>query len=152
MFKSILLPTDGSQLSERAAQTAIEFAKIHGARITVVSVLQPLPVVPLADAAVMPDIGVFDREVRRNVQASLDKVQAAATAAGIECDAVLGEANSPYEVIVKTAEERHCDIILMASHGRKGLNAIPRQRNPKSPGTYAFAGPCCADVVWLRIW
>jgi nucleotide-binding universal stress UspA family protein len=124
MFKSILLPTDGSQLSERAAQTAIEFAKIHGARITVVSVLQPLPVVPLADAAVMPDIGVFDREVRRNVQASLDKVQAAATAAGIECDAVLGEANSPYEVIVKTAEERHCDIILMASHGRKGLNKL----------------------------
>jgi nucleotide-binding universal stress UspA family protein len=124
MFKSILLPTDGSQLSERAAQTAIEFAKIHGARITVVSVLQPLPMVPLADAAVMPDIGVFDREVRRNVQASLDKVQAAATAAGIECDAVLGEANSPYEVIVKTAEERHCDIILMASHGRKGLNKL----------------------------
>jgi nucleotide-binding universal stress UspA family protein len=58
------------------------------------------------------------------VQASLDKVQAAATAAGIECDAVLGEANSPYEVIVKTAEERHCDIILMASHGRKGLNKL----------------------------
>ncbi len=124
MFKSILLPTDGSQLSERAAQTAIEFAKIHGARITVVSVLQPLPFVPMADAAVMPDIGVFDREVRRNVQTALDKVQAAATAAGIECDAVLGEANSPYEVIVKTAEERHCDIILMASHGRKGLNKL----------------------------
>ena len=124
MFKSILLPTDGSQLSERAAQAAIEFAKIHSARITVVSVLQPLPFVPMADAAVMPDIGIYDREVRRNVQANLEKVQAAATAAGIQCDAVLGEANSPYEVIVKTAEERHCDIILMASHGRTGLNKL----------------------------
>ena len=124
MFKSILLPTDGSQLSERATQTAIEFAKIHGARITAVSVVQPLPYVPLADAAIMPDAGAFDREVRRNVQAHLDKVLAAASAAGVECDAVLGEANSPYEVIVKTAEERHCDIILMASHGRKGLNKL----------------------------
>ena len=124
MFKSILLPTDGSQLSERATGTAIEFAKIHGARITVVSVVQPLPIVPLADAAVLPDIGVFDREVRRNVQASLDKVLDAARAAGVECEAVLGEANSPYEVIVKTADERHCDIILMASHGRTGLNKL----------------------------
>lgn len=124
MFKSILLPTDGSQLSERAAETAIKFAQIHGARITAVSVVQPLPFVPLADAAVLPDAGLFDREARRNVQACLDKVLAAATAAGVECDAVLGEANSPYELIVKTAEERHCDIILMASHGRKGLNKL----------------------------
>lgn len=124
MFKSILLPTDGSQLSERATQTAIEFAKIHGARITAVSVVQPLPFVPLADAAVMPDAGAFDREVRRNVQVGLDKVLAAASAAGVECEAVLGEAISPYEVIVKTAEERHCDIIMMASHGRTGLNKL----------------------------
>jgi len=124
MFKSILLPTDGSQLSERATATAIEFAKIHGARITAVSVIQPLPFVPLADAAVLPDAGVFDREMRANAQAGLDKVLAAASAAGVECDTVLGEAISPYEVIVKTAEERHCDIILMASHGRKGLNKL----------------------------
>ena len=124
MFKSILLPTDGSQLSERATRTAIEFAKIHGARITAVSVVQPLPFVPLADAAVLPDAGAFDREMRRNVQAGLDKVLAAASAAGVECDAVLGEAISPYEVIVRTAEERHCDIILMASHGRTGLNKL----------------------------
>lgn len=124
MFKSILLPTDGSQLSERAAQTAIAFAKIHGARITAVSVIQPLPFVPMADAAVLPDAGIFDQEVRRNVQLGLDKVLAAAKAAGVPCEAVLGEATSPYEVIVKTAEERHCDIILMASHGRKGLNKL----------------------------
>ncbi|KQV44953.1 MULTISPECIES: universal stress protein [unclassified Duganella] len=124
MFKSILLPTDGSQLSERATQTAIEFAKIHGARITAVSVVQPLPFVPLADAAVLPDPGAFDREMRRNVQLGLDKVLAAASAAGIECETVLGEAISPYEVIVRTAEERHCDIILMASHGRTGLNRL----------------------------
>ncbi|WP_374584522.1 universal stress protein [Pseudoduganella sp.] len=124
MFKSILLPTDGSQLSERAAQTAIEFARIHGARITAVSVVLPLPVAPLADAAMLPDAGLYDREMRRSVEAGLDKVVAAATAAGVPCDAVLGEAVNPYEVIVKTAEERHCDIILMASHGRKGLNKL----------------------------
>ncbi len=124
MFKSILLPTDGSQLSERATQTAIEFAKIHGARITAVSVVMPLPFVPLADAAVMPDAGLYDREMRRNVEAGLDRVRAAAATAGIPCETVLGEAISPYEVIVKTAEERHCDIIVMASHGRKGLNKL----------------------------
>jgi len=124
MFKSILLPTDGSQLSERATGTAIEFAKIHGARITAVAVIQPLPFVPMADAAVLPDPGVFDREVRINLQAGLDKVLAAASAAGVECEAVLGEALNPYEVIVNTADERHCDVIVMASHGRKGLNKL----------------------------
>lgn len=124
MFKSILLPTDGSQLSERAAETAIEFAKVHGARLTAVTVMQPLPVVPLGDAAVLPDAGLYDREMRRNLEAGLDKIVAAATAAGVPCDAVLAEANSPYEAIVKTAEEQHCDIILMASHGRKGLNKL----------------------------
>jgi len=124
MFKSILLPTDGSQLSERAAQTAIEFAKLHGASITAVAVIQPLPFVPMADAAVLPDAGVFDREVRTNMQAALDKVLAAASSAGVQCNTVLGEAVSPYEVIVKAAEDHHCDIILMASHGRKGLNKL----------------------------
>ncbi|WP_028101385.1 universal stress protein [Pseudoduganella violaceinigra] len=124
MFKSILLPTDGSQLSERATVTAIDFAKIHGARITAVSVIQPLPFVPLADAAVLPDPGQFDQEFRRGLRAALDKVLAAARAAGVECEAVLDEAISPYQVIVKTAEERHCDIILMASHGRSGLNKL----------------------------
>ena len=124
MFKSILLPTDGSQLSERAAETAIGFAKVHGARLTVVTAMQPLPFVPLADAAVLPDPGLFDREVRRNLETGLNRIVAAATAAGVPCEAVLGEANSPYELIVRTAEEHHCDIILMASHGRKGLNKL----------------------------
>jgi len=124
MFKSILLPTDGSQLSERATETAIAFARTHGARITAVSVVQPFPFVPMSDAAVLPDAGVLDQQMERSAKHSLDKVLAACSGAGIPCDCILAQANNPYEVIVKTAEERHCDIILMASHGRRGLNKL----------------------------
>lgn len=124
MYRSILFPTDGSQLSQRAADTALQFAQLNGARLTVISVVQPTPFVPIADAVALPDAELLDRQMQQAAQHNLDQVQAAAMAAGVPCEAVLAQSTNPYEAIVKTAEERHCDIILMASHGRKGLNKL----------------------------
>ena len=125
MFKSILLPTDGSDLSEKATAIAIEFARAHGARIVGVSVVQPFPFTPMAvDGAVIPDAEVFDTQATVAATSHLDKIAAAAAAAGIAFEGVVANSHSPYEEIVAAAEKHHCDIILMASHGRKGLNKL----------------------------
>ena len=127
MFKSILLPTDGSELSEKATAIAIEFARVHGARIVGVSVVQPFPFTPMAgagDGAVIPDAEVFDTQANVAATSHLNKIAAAATAAGIPFEGVVATAHSPYEEIVAAAQKYGCDIIPMASHGRKGLNKL----------------------------
>lgn len=122
MFKTILLPTDGSPLSEKATATAIEFAKLNGAKIVGVSVVQPFPFSSFSDGGIVLDAGVYERQMQEAAQRNVDKIAAAAKAAAVPFEGVVAMAVSPYEEIVATAEKYHCDIILMASHGRKGLN------------------------------
>ncbi len=124
MFKNILLPTDGSSLSEKATAIAVNFAQIHGARIVGVCVAQPFPFVPMSDGAVIPDAEVFDTQMTGAARASVEKVAAACAAAGVPFEGVIANSPSPYEEIVAAAEKYNCDIILMASHGRKGLNKL----------------------------
>ncbi|MGO4380400.1 universal stress protein [Pseudoduganella sp. RAF53_2] len=124
MFKSILLPTDGSQLSERATETAVRFAQLNGAKLVAVSVIQPFPLVPMSEAVVVPDAAIFDRHADEYARNCLDRVATAARAAGVPFEGVMTQSATPYEEIVKAAEQHGCDIILMASHGRKGLNKL----------------------------
>jgi len=124
MFKSILLPTDGSQLSERATETAVRFAQVHGAQLVAISVVQPFPFLPMSEAVVVPDATIFDQHADDYARNCLDRVAAAASAVGVPFEGVMAQSATPYEEIVKTAEKYGCDIILMASHGRKGLNKL----------------------------
>jgi nucleotide-binding universal stress UspA family protein len=125
MFKTILLPTDGSSLSDKATETAIRFAQVHGARIVGICVAQPFPFVPMADgAAVIPDAEVFDTQMGNVARSNLGKMSAACAAANVPFEGVIGNSASPYQEIVAAAEKHQCDIILMASHGRKGLNKL----------------------------
>ena len=124
MFKSILLPTDGSQLSERATETAVKFAQLNGAKLVAISVVQPFPLVPMSEAVVIPDATVFDKHADEYARNCLDRVAAAAQAVGVPFEGVMAQSATPYEEIVKAAEQHHCDIIMMASHGRKGLNKL----------------------------
>jgi len=124
MFKNILLPTDGSSLSEKATAIAVNFARIHGARIVSVCVAQPFPFVPMGDGAVIPDAEVFDTQMTGAARASVEKVAAACAAAGVPFEGVIANSASPYEEIIAAADKYNCDIILMASHGRKGLNKL----------------------------
>jgi nucleotide-binding universal stress UspA family protein len=124
MFKSILLPTDGSPLSERATDTAVRFAQLNGAKLVAISVVQPFPLVPMSEAVIVPDATVFDKHADEYARYCLDKVAAAAQSAGVQFEGVMAQSATPYEEIVKAAEQHHCDIIMMASHGRKGLNKL----------------------------
>jgi nucleotide-binding universal stress UspA family protein len=124
MFKTILLPTDGSPLSEKAAATAVQFAQLNGAKIVAVSVVQPFPLSAFGDGGVVLDAGLYEQQMQEAAQINIDKVAAMAQAANVPFEGVTAVSVSPYEEIVATATKKNCDIILMASHGRTGLNKL----------------------------
>jgi nucleotide-binding universal stress UspA family protein len=126
MFQHILLPTDGSELSQLAMEKGVAFAKATGARVTAVHVgpeFEPIaydglmPVDPITDEQ-------FAEEARARGQTYLASVERKAAEAGVACDTVYTTGHHPFDVIIRTAEERGCDLIVMASHGRRGLASL----------------------------
>ena len=122
MFKNILLPTDGSKLSEIVVEKGISFAQSINARITGISVV-------LNDFGYESDISLnyrLESEERNKIRAEgyLSTMKQMAQEAGVVCDLVLEISNQPYEAIVDAAEKKGCDLIMMASHGRKGIGAL----------------------------
>lgn len=124
MFKSILLPTDGSDLSEKATATAVEFARLHQSRITAISVIQPLLMPSLGDSGAMVSIDQYEADMKNAARDHINKVAAAASAAGIPFEGIIAASPNPYEEIVEAAKKYGCDLIMMASHGRTGLSKL----------------------------
>jgi nucleotide-binding universal stress UspA family protein len=124
MFKSILLPVDGSDIADQSIATAVQFAVIHQARLTAITVIQPMPLPSLGDSGAVIDSGQFATQMQEAARGHIDKVAGAASAAGIAFEGVIVMSPSPHEEIVQAAKKFGCDIILMASHGRTGLNRL----------------------------
>lgn len=128
MFKHILAPTDGSELSLRAVRVAADLARASGARLTLFHALPepPLPVTGFGeDAQYDPDKPKrFSAAAQAQGQAFLDAAVEAARSAGIDAQAVFAAGDAPYQAIIRTADEQECDVIVMASHGRRGLDAL----------------------------
>lgn len=123
MFKSILVPTDGSELSSKAIAAAIDLAKTLGASLVGMTTLEPYSYSNLSEYR--PET-LDDYEARMDQIGAerLAKVANAAAAAGVPVETVSVKSFSPYEGIIDTAKARNCDLIVMASHGRRGLNAV----------------------------
>jgi nucleotide-binding universal stress UspA family protein len=124
MFKHLLVPTDGSPLSAKAVQAAVSFAKDAGARITALSVAEPFPYSALSESAFLPDQTRYEQQMQDHAKRYVEDVAAIARAAGVPCETRVALSFSPYEEIVRLAQEHGCDAIFMASHGRKGLNRL----------------------------
>lgn len=124
MFQKILVPTDGSPLSERAMEAAVAFARGNGAELVALSVAEPYPFSPLAETAFTDEREAYEQHARTLAQQRVDAVAAAAAAAGVRCETVVAQSLVPHDEIVKTAENRNCDLVFMASHGRKGLSRL----------------------------
>lgn len=126
MFKHILIPTDGSELSEKAVKAGLALAKEHGARVTGIHVFPKNFGVYYGELAWAN--GKLDMQLRETAQtggnAYLDKIQAAAQAAGVEFKRMLVESDSPWESIVDTAQRQGADLIVMAAHGRRGFSSL----------------------------
>jgi len=110
MYKGILIPTDGSELAEKAVQHGIALAKAIGAKITFLTVSETQP-----QYKTRPD-----EPGAKILRAAAD----AASAAGVACDTVNVEHQDPYRAIIDTANSKRCDLIVMASHGRRGVAAV----------------------------
>lgn len=124
MFKSILLPTDGSPQSDKAIPLAIEFAKLNQARLTAICVIQPLPFPSMGDSGAVIDSGNFERQMESMARRNVEKIATAAREAGIPFEGVVTMSPSPFEEIVEAAKKFGCDIIMMASHGHTGLKSL----------------------------
>lgn len=123
MFKHILIPTDGSPVSAKAVKAGIALAKRTGAKVTGYHAVEPVPLRLYGEGYVADRQMVAEFE-RRAVAAAKKNVAALARAArkaGVRCETLVRTARTPYEGIVETAKRRRCDLILMASHGYRGL-------------------------------
>jgi nucleotide-binding universal stress UspA family protein len=124
MYKKILVPTDGSDLAGDAVAAAIDYAKASGAAIVALSVAQPYPIVPAVDGAMILDPGVDSAEMQQAAQRAVEEVARAAQLAGVPCESHVALSFVPYEEIIRIADEDQCDVIFMASHGRRGLSRL----------------------------
>lgn len=123
MYKKILVPTDGSALSEQAASAAVEFARAVGGAIVTVSVAQPYPMIA-AEAVVVLDAETETRALLGQARENVDKVTQLAKAAGVSCSSSTALSYFPHEEIIKAAVDNGCDLIFMGSHGRHGLSKL----------------------------
>lgn len=125
MFKNILIPTDGSEQSQRAIRTGIELAKLHGGRVTGVHVIPDYHLLIAYEGAFDP---VTEERIEEEAKARADTylgfMRETAGEAGVQCATVCETSDHPYDAILKTADTNACDLILMTSHGRKGLAAV----------------------------
>jgi nucleotide-binding universal stress UspA family protein len=125
MFKHILMPTDGSEHSERAIKRGIELAKLCGSKVTGIHVLPDYRLAIADDGAFDPGLhGKMDAEARARAESFLAFVKKTAEAAGVDCDTVMATNSQPFDAIINTANERGCDLIVMTSRSRKGLVSV----------------------------
>ncbi len=124
MYTHILIPTDGSELAEKAVKHGIALAKRIGAKTTALTVLPPFHMLS-TDTQMLEDTPAqYKTRMREHAKQTLGAVAAAAKAAGVACETVSVEDEHPYRAIIDTAKSKGCDLIVMASHGRHGISAI----------------------------
>ena len=123
MYRCILVPTDGSELTAKAVSSAVALAKLCGARLHAITVTEPYPYSPLAEAQPIEPQEFLDAEMRLAEQ-RLKAVGDAARAAGLAYDSSSVEGAQPWRGIVDEAGRVGADLIVMASHGRSGLGAL----------------------------
>jgi nucleotide-binding universal stress UspA family protein len=127
MFKHVLLPTDGSALSNEAVQEGIRFAKSIGAKVTgicVISSQYPFFYEGMS-SMIYSELQAEQRnELSELAESFLSVIEKSAREAGIVCNVIAETSEHPYKAIIRVAEQKGCDLIMMASHGRRGVKAL----------------------------
>jgi nucleotide-binding universal stress UspA family protein len=126
MYKHILIPTDGSDLSQKAIQHGVLLAKAVKAKVTSITVVSPAIVFNLDPEQFkeLPEEWGYKEQIERFANRCLDQVKTAALAQNLSCDVMYVEHDHPYQAIIDAATNQHCDLIVMASHGRHGISAL----------------------------
>jgi nucleotide-binding universal stress UspA family protein len=123
MYANILLSTDGSDFARKGVKHGIALAKALNAKVTVITVTEPLPVasewIPSRE-----EIDSFDVACKESAGKVLDEARAMAEQIGISAELLHVPTSHPATAIIETAKSRGCDLIVMASHGRRGLRKL----------------------------
>jgi nucleotide-binding universal stress UspA family protein len=123
MFTHILVPTDGSEKAQIAAEKAVALAKLHGAKVTAVVVIDPFPYIGLGEASAF-GLQAYLAEAQTMAARSLDTVRQLSEASGVPFAADTIERSAVFEGILDTATAEACDLIVMGSHGHSGVKAL----------------------------
>jgi len=123
MFKHLLLPTDGSTISERAVLQGLRLARTFSARVTAVHVIPEFHILTYRTDMLEDTRDEFLADCRRQAEKFLAFVEKAAREEGVLCDTVTPVSDHPYEAIIDVAQRQNCDLIVMASHGQRGAKA-----------------------------
>ena len=128
MYKHILVPTDGTERSERAVRMAVQFASDLGSMLTFVSVIQPLHSIAAEPHTVgeMSDdaIAFVHQFLTPDVEERLSAAREIAERAGVDCETAELTGEHIHQAIIDAAADHNCDLIAMASHGRRGLSSL----------------------------
>lgn len=124
MYQHILLPTDGTILSESAIRAGVELAKSLGARVTGLHVIVPFHVLAAGVEMVSDTQAQYEKDSLTNAERFVAVISTAAKQAGVTCDCVTEQSGHPFETIIAAAGKRGCDLIVMASHGRRGVRGL----------------------------
>lgn len=124
MFKRILLPTDGSDQSQRAVIAGIAFAKGLGAEVVGLTVIPKFHTFTYRTDMLEETKEEYVVESQKTATLNLNYIRDAAREAGVPCACEQALSDDPYQMIISTARDRHCDLIVMGSHGRRGVKGL----------------------------
>ncbi len=124
MFKHILIPIDGSDLSRKALLYAVQLAKESPAKVTVLTVRPPYQIGSMDMIGVVGGQDEFEAETQRYAEFALTQARMAGEAAGVALETVQDVGDQPWRAIIDCATSNKCDLIVMASHGRRGISAL----------------------------
>ena len=126
MYQRILIATDGSELSQKAVESGIALAALTGGQIVALQVVPRYPVSYFEGGASMPnaEIARIEKQWADGAQATVDAIKASAAAKGVTATAITAHSDLIAESIIAAAQKHDCDLIVMASHGRRGLTRM----------------------------
>lgn len=126
MYQRILVPTDGSRLSAKAVQSAMELAELSGAQIVFLNVVPRYPMSYFEGGitVTMTEVGKIEKQWSEKAQGLVDQLKAKAEARGLKAKGLTMRSDLVAETVIACAKKNKCDLIVMASHGRKGIKRL----------------------------
>ena len=124
MLDNVLIPTDGTELSARAAAFGVQLAKKMGAKVTAVTVTTPADEIMVGEVSIIRHPEDYEQRASESARAILGAIGKLAAEAGVACEELHARSALPWQGILDAAKSRKADMIVMASHGRRGLSAM----------------------------
>lgn len=124
MYKNILIAVDGSELADKALAQGLELAKAIGAKVNLVHVTPPWSSIAVGEVAVMFPPEEYEANMKAAAAKLLGKAAEKAKAVGVPCTTVEASESQAYKAILQAAAENGCDLIVMGSHGRRGIAGL----------------------------